>query len=230
MQVKEIYLDLKEGEQYAKRNNNVWTLTSEAFKDPLKIKLVYDNEDKKLLEKYVEDCKNYKALELKERELDKKIKEQQHIIEEISRIRDNENELLWKAKELISNNKDLKSNVTDLQNVNNENFIILLNKINKIKDEIDKNPQKKIYRYHGEDIINWFDTYYWDIEIPTWKYITIEAYTFHPQNEFVLNEDITLYKTICVEWSYTPATQLMWSNAIDKPTALVELDILFFQV
>lgn len=231
MQVKEIYLDLKEGEQYAKKNNNVWTLTSEAFKDPLKIKLVYDNEDKKLLEKSVLECKNYyEKLESKERELENKIKQQQYLIDEMSRIRDEENKLLWKAKELILSNRSLESNITDLQNVNNENFTILLNKIKETNQYLLDHPQKQIYRYHWEELINWLDPYYWEIEIPSWKYITIESITIHPQNEFVLNEDQTTYKTIIVDDVYNVAIQLQGENAIDKPTALIELDILFFQI
>lgn len=231
MQVKEIYLDLREWEQYAKNNNNVWTLTSEAFKDPLVLKLVYDKSDEKRFQSYVEKCNDVlKILQEKQKDLDEKIQKQQHIIEEISRIRDNENELLRKSEELLFKNKDCYNRILDLEDVENENKTILLNKINKINSYLEENQPKKILRYHGEELINGLDPYYWEIEIPAWKYITIESITIHPQNEFVLNEDQTTYKTIVVEDTYDLAIQLIGSNAIDKPTALVELDILFFQI
>jgi hypothetical protein len=43
MEIKDIYLDLREGPQYAKNQNNVWLLESEMFKDPLKLNIVYDD-------------------------------------------------------------------------------------------------------------------------------------------------------------------------------------------
>lgn len=231
MQVKEIYLDLKEGEQYAKKNNNVWTLTSEAFKDPLVLKLVYDDSDKQVFQSYVDKCnETLKIIQDKQKELEEKIKQQQHVIDEISRIRDNENELLWKAKELINNNENLKEKIENVNRISDSKYIELWSKVNKISEYLDKNPQKKIYRYHWEELINWLDPYFWEIEIPSWKYITIESIIIHPQNEYVLNEDQTTYKTIIVDDVYNLAIQLNWSNAINKPTALVELDILFFQI
>ena len=53
-----------------------------------------------------------------------------------------EKENFLKVK-LDINNEKVISHIVN-QYVNNENFTILLNKINKIKNEIDKIPQKKI--------------------------------------------------------------------------------------
>jgi hypothetical protein len=42
MQIKDFYLDLREGPQYAKKNGNMWLLESEAFKEPLRFEFTFD--------------------------------------------------------------------------------------------------------------------------------------------------------------------------------------------
>ena len=63
MEVKSIYLDLQKAELNKKGKKSVWKLESEAFKEPLELKIGYDDEDLKLayreianLKETVESC------------------------------------------------------------------------------------------------------------------------------------------------------------------------------
>ena len=85
MQIKKIYLDLQEAKKEERFWNNVRTLESESFKDPLKLQIEYDPSDLKRLE----DTKN----EVNVR------------IEEMQRILDNEQEYI---SNLQKENKLLK--------------------------------------------------------------------------------------------------------------------------
>ena len=73
MQIKQFYLDLREGPQYAKNNNNVWLLESEAFKEPLKFEFTFDLDDITRLQKIEESCRDYYDLILRKEDTFNKI-------------------------------------------------------------------------------------------------------------------------------------------------------------
>lgn len=50
MQVKKIYMDLKEAKPEQRGGRDVRVLESEAFKDPIEIQIAYDDKDKELIE------------------------------------------------------------------------------------------------------------------------------------------------------------------------------------
>jgi hypothetical protein len=96
---------------------------------------------------------------------------------------------------------------------------------------VNKKPDKKIFRYHWSEFISWLDSYYWnDIPVPTWDYYIIEKIHFVNKNEYCVNEDIVEITSQSISEYYNPVIQLKGSNWIDKPNALVEIDILFFQL
>jgi hypothetical protein len=69
MEVKSIYLDLQKAELNKKGKKSVWKLESEAFKEPLELKIGYDDEDLKLAYREIANIKE--ALERCDRRLTK---------------------------------------------------------------------------------------------------------------------------------------------------------------
>ena len=232
MQIKEFYLDLREWPQYAKNNNNVWLLESEAFKEPLKFEFTFDSEDLEKLKKIEEACRDYYDMIIKKEsmfnnivdgiiEKEKMIAESYQRLEEISAKYDlllkqiKEKENIIKEKELQENNK-----IWDL----NKQLKLLENKINLPL------PQK-IYINKREEFVSWDDPYICSpYKLPSWDYIIIEQYEYEPQNEYVMNSDRIWFKREHIDEEYYPCIQLNWSNAIDKPVSKVRLNVLFFQI
>ena len=58
MEVKSVYLDLQEW----KKKGNVWRLESEAFKDPIEIKIWYDNHELAEFKKRIDDLEKNEIL------------------------------------------------------------------------------------------------------------------------------------------------------------------------
>ena len=232
MEVKELYLDLREGPQYAKNNKNIWLLESEIFKDPLKIKLGYDDNDKREIERIKKDC-----LEIKEnlkKEYDKVyklIEQQTNILENLRSLKIDEQKIIDSYKEMQNEEKEkrkeIKKSKEEIYSKNDE----LWDKIQELFTIMNKKPDRKIFMYHSSEFVSWLDPYYWeDIKIPSWTYHIIEKKHYIPQNEYCINQDTVNLFTRVIENVYNPEIQLEWSNGIDKPVAQVEIDILFFQI
>ena len=232
MQIKEFYLDLREGPQYAKKNWNVWLLESEAFKSPLKFEFTFDLEDVAKLKKIEESCRDIYDMILKKEstfnniiewiiEKEKMIDKSYQKLEEISAKYDlllkqiKEKENIIKEKELQENNK-----IWEL----NKQLKLLENRINLPL------PQK-IYSNQWEEFVAWDDPYICSpYKLPWWEYIIIEQYEYELQNEYVMNSDEIKFKQVSIDSEYYPCIQLKGDNAIDKPVSKVRLNILFFQI
>jgi DNA repair exonuclease SbcCD ATPase subunit len=169
MEIKEFYLDLREGPQYAKQNNNIWLLESEMFKDPLKFCVGYDDNDKRELEKIKKDCLEIKESLNKEFEKVYKLIEQQtEVLKDLKTLKIEEQKIIDSYKEMQKEEKEkrkeIKKSKEEISSKNDE----LGEKIQELFTIVNKKPDKKIFRYHGSEFISGLDSYYWnDISVPT---------------------------------------------------------------
>lgn len=232
MEIKDIYLDLREGPQYAKNQNNVWLLESEMFKDPLKLNIVYDDWDKKYIEDIKKECLKVKEDLNKEYEkVNKIIEEQTKILNDLKQYKVEEQRIIDWYKEMQNEEKQKRKEIKQNQKEKEKNDEEVNNKIKDLYSLIKKKPPQRIFRYTGSELISWLDPYYWeDIEIPSWDYQIIEKIHYEPQNERCLNQDTEIFYTKHISDVYNPMIQLIGENGIDKPVAKVEIDILFFQL
>lgn len=232
MEIKEFYLDLREGPQYAKKNENVWLLESEMFKEPLKLCVWYDDNDKREIERIKKDC-----LEIKEslnKEYEKVyglIEKQTEVLKDIEALKIEEQRIIDWYKELQQEEKEKRKDIKQSKNEIEKQTDWMNKKINELFALLNKKPDRKIFRYHWSEFISWLDPYYWeDINLPSWDYVIIEKRHFDWKNEYCINKDTVEFNSTSIINNYNPLIQLQWSNWIDKPNALVEIDILFFQL
>lgn len=232
MEIKEFYLDLREGPQYAKKNENIWLLESEMFKEPLKLCVWYDDNDKREIEKIKKDCLDIKESLNKEYEkVYKLIEKQTEVLKDLEALKVEEQRIIDWYKELQQEEKQKRRDIKQSKNEIEKQTDWMNKKINELFALVNKKPDRKIFRYHGTEFINWLDPYYWeDIILPTWDYCIIEKQHFESKNEYCINEDEIKINSCSIENAYNPVIQLKWINGIDKPNALVEIDILFFQL
>lgn len=232
MQIKEFYLDLREWPQYAKNNNNVWLLESEAFKEPLKFTFKLDLNDIRSIEAIEKSCKEYyEALILREEKwnaileslLDKEklITEGYQRLEEISDKYDKIIDQIKRKEDLIKE-KELKENhkIGEIQKI-----------VNLLEKKIDLPEPQKIYSNSWDEFIAGDECYIcYPYKLPAGDYVILEQYEYDPKNEYVLNQDEIKINQVHLEWQYFPMIKLYSENAMDKPVAKVRLNILFFQI
>lgn len=232
MEIKEFYLDLREGPQYAKKQDNIWLLESEMFKEPLKFGVCYDDNDKRELERIKNDCLRIKDDLNKEYEkVNKIIEEQIKVLDDLKQYKIEEQKIIDGYKEMQNEEKQKRKDIKKTKEEIESKTDWLDQRINELFTIINKKPDRKIFRYHWEEFISWLDLYYWeDISVPAWDYYIIEKIHYRNKNEYCINEDDIRINSYSINKSYNPLIQLQWSNGIDKPNALVELDILFFQL
>ena len=232
MEIKEIYLDLREGQQYAKKTWDIWLLESEMFKEPIKFGVWYDDKDKKEIERIKNDCLEIRESLNKEFEkVYKLIEKQAEVLKDLEALKIEEQRIIDGYKELQQEEKEKRKEIKQSNKDFGSVYNTIMDKIEDLSSIVNKKPDRKIFRYHWSEFVNWLDPYYWaDIELPSWDYCIIEKRHFVNKNEFCLNEDIIDINSQSISKSYNPVIQLEWSNWIDKPNALVELDILFFQL
>ena len=235
MEIKEVYLDLKEWPQYAKKNKSVFKLESEAFKDPLKFKFVYDTSD---LNSILESIKWLENI-LKRHETDLiDLRDSKHrfddrfyeftcknnnkqsqiddLREEIKNLVDENKKLQWEIKTLND-----RLNTTNNKNDQIVDYIkIIDNRLNNIKPIV----------FEQTEFISWNGVYYYNtLNLPAWHYLVIQKSEILEHNEYALNRDSTDYFKVNVDdkW-YTPFFQLQTDTWLDIPTATVKITFLFF--
>ena len=232
MQIKEFYLDLREGPQYAKNNKNVWLLESEAFKEPLKFTFAFDQSDIKSLEQYKEACEQIQQeinskieiineLWIKTEERLKAITDSYQHLEDLNQKYDQLLEQIKKKEDLIRD-KELKEN---------GRIWLLDRRIDMILDKFKEPKKAQVFRLETQELIAGFEPYYCTgIQLTPGDYIMIKKIDYIPQNEYAIDESSFEITQEHIEGEYIPMIQLKGSNAIDQPVAKVHINILFFQL
>lgn len=233
MQIKEFYIDLREGPQYAKNNNNVWLLESEAFKEPLVFKFAFDKEDEKALEKNLKDCQDvYDKIRNKEKEIDNLIEKIEWKESLLTSSYERLNALVDKYDEVINQIKEKEKILKEKELAENDKITGILKEVNMIKEKIDLPEPRKIYSKQWEEFVSWDDTCYGEpFILQPGEYYVLEWYEYEPQNEYVKNKNEVKIKQIYIkdEW-YIPEFQLYGENVFDLPVSKVKLFALFFRI
>lgn len=233
MEVTQIYLDLKEWPQYAKKGRTVWTLESEAFKEPLLLKLQYDDTDKR----YIEASK--KEVEGQVNEIKNQIKSLNAIQGKWEQLISNYAEQLKaKDKEIAKLQKKLADKTEREKSVNTamkkyEKDIETLRSVTLSQGESLSIHSKEIFNkkpiyYEQTEFISWNGVYYYKPVRITWDHMVIQTTEIISSNEYVLDEDFTTYFRASFDGEYVPFYQLTPTTDLDTPTATVKITVLFF--
>lgn len=216
-----------------KKSWNVWRLESEAFKDPIEIKIWYDNHDIKEFDSKIEELKHW--LELHDRqithlngdnvnhnlfreEFQNKVNNKQHQIDE----------LRWKIEEDKSEIKQLYKVIADLKTMvetQSGTILHLQEEMKLIQKKITKQPMV----FHDKWFISWRESSgLWMINIPDGDYLMIMNTKVGEHNEYVTNKDGFIMEKIKVEGQhYVPFYKLEWGTELDTPTATIYYDLVF---
>lgn len=235
MKISSIYLDLQQAEKKKKNGKDVRKLESEAFKAPLNLQVVFDEDEKKYFDKKIEEQNRIlKEMEevldgmRKEREVfeqykirvEQEINEKDKLIEELKRqivVMDSEN------SEVFGDIETLKERIDGI-NLENENIVT---KTEKIKEKL----ERETYLFKGSDFFSssWI-SYLGRYEIMAWKYLEIIKTKIKEKNEYCTNEDSTTLNIISLQNLYLPQYELTWTTKLDTPTATIDYDIVLIPI
>lgn len=235
MEIKEVYLDLKEWPQYAKKNKSVFKLESEAFKEPLKFKFVYDDSDLNSIRTEITSLKN---------QINHNSKVIQDICKAINELNTNIDYLYSAFNTHLDLHTSIDTTFDDLYKAVNDSKKETKDtqkRINDLGKSIDFATDKigeynrrleaeKPMIFEVSDFVSWNGVYYFNtLQVPCGDYAVIRATEIISHNEYVLNRDSTEYYKIHVDekW-YTPSFQLQANTWLDMPTATVKITFLFF--
>lgn len=232
MEVKSVYMDLVEWE----KRGNVWKLESEAFKDPIEIKIWYDNHELKSFEEKIEWIKH--ILDLYDKKFTKIQWEQVNnnlFREEYQNKVENKQYQIDMLREKLENlskeNKELIKVVAD-----QKTMIEMLSGTLSSMQDVMKLMQQKLAKQptviHDKAFISWREsTGLWVIELRDGDYLMIAKYKVWEHNEYVVNEDELLFDRIHVEGQhYIPFYKLEWGTELDTPTAEIHYDLIFIPI
>ena len=235
MKISSIYLDLQKADKKKKNGKDVRVLESEAFKDPLNLQVVFDEDEKKYFDKKIEE-QNKILTEMKwvlddmrkEREtfeqykirVEQESNEKDKLIAELEKqiiIADSEN------SELFAGIENLKKRI-DWIDLDNENMVV---KTEKIKEKL----ERETYLFKGSDFFSssWI-SYLWRYEIMAWKYIEVIKTKIKEKNEYCTNEDSITFNIVSLPNVYLPQYELGWTTKLDTPTATIDYDIVLIPI
>ena len=216
-----------------KKSWNVWRLESEAFKDPIEIKIWYDNHDIKEFDSKIEELKHW--LELHDRqithlngdnvnhnlfreEFQNKVNNKQQQIDELRWKIENQNKEISSLYKVIA---DLKTTVETLSGT----ILHLQEQTSLIQKKITKQPMV----FHDKWFISWRESSgLWMVNIPDGDYLMIMNTKVGEHNEYVKNKDELIMEKIHVEGQhYVPFYKLEWGTELDTPTATIYYDLVF---
>lgn len=229
MEVKTIRLDLQE----AKKKWNIWMLESEAFKDPLKIEIWYDDNDKKHMEELIREIeKKSESYDKKLSELDGQLKEEKETTVAFEKTLCGYEEVIWEyEKQLEEKDRDINSLlklIADLKTISDNQSGAILKLQESIKQISQKITKQPIVIHDKWFISGHEPAGLWMINLPDGDYLLNAKYVVWEHNEFVTNKDDLVFDKIHVEWQhYVPLYKLEWWTPLDTPTATIYYDLIF---
>lgn len=227
MEIKEISLDLVQ----ATKEKNVWKLESEAFKDPLTLKIWYDSDEKKYFEKVKSEVQE-KIEQLDESLVlfEEKENEATDLINKYSKEILLKDKLIKKLESEIAE-KDKKINGFSSE-IDKQNHVInsIFGELSQWKEHmvgIIKIIAKQPSVYHYQEFISWSETFMKPLDLEAWNYLRIKKVKIIEKNEFVENECWTTYEVIHINQWYIDTYKLEWWTEFDTPTATVDITLTF---
>lgn len=233
MEVKSIYLDLQKAELNKKGKKSVWKLESEAFKEPLELKIGYDDEDLRLAYREIADIKHEQELldkkitrldgdnvnhNLFREEFQNKVNNKQQQINELREKIENQNKEISQLYKVIA---DAKTTIETLSGT----ILHLQDKVKELEKKVSKQPMV----YSDKTFISGHESCgLTTIEIPSGEYLLISKYIIGECNEWVVNQnDIVVEKIIVNDNCYIPMYKLVGWTPLDTPTATIYRTLTF---
>lgn len=231
MEVKSVYMDLVEG----KKKWNKWRLESEAFKQPIEIKIWFENQELAefnarcdWLEKGIkENEKEIWRLQERDWDLQNWIRITQ---EQVTRNTENLSWCMHIIEEMDSELKGLYKVVAD-QKTRIETLSGTMLKLQETINEIQKKVTKQPTIIHDKCFISWRESCgLWVFDIQAWDYLMLLKTVVGDHNEYVNNEDGLVIEKINVSWPYVPFYKLEWGTELDTPTATIYYDLVLIPI
>lgn len=229
MQVKKIYMDLKEAKPGTNQWRDVRVLESETFKDPITIDIAYDDKDREFIEvskKVVEDQvkEAWRILQKIEdkiwwwneviEEYREKLKEKDKKIEELTKRL----EKSGKEKVQILKESDKLKEKVEIQDGR-------IHDLEKIVTKIWQKTSKEPRVFSGQTFVswNWISALTW-LKVPNGDYIVSEVLRIIEKNEYVENNEMEVhaYNLHVSDGLFVPEYDLIGTTAIDTPTATID--------
>lgn len=231
MEVKSIYLDLQKAEPSKKGKKTVWKLESEAFKEPLELKIGYDDEDLKLAYREIAEIKHEQEL------LDKKITRldwdnvnhnlfREEFQNKVNNKQEQITELRWKIENQNKEISQLYKVIADAKTMIETQGGTILSMADKIK-ELEKKLMKQPMVFSDKTFISGHESVGLSVlEVPSGEYLVVMKYVIGEHNEYVLNQnDIVFQKVTVSDNVYVPMYQLYGGTELDVPTATIYRDL-----
>lgn len=229
MQVKKIYMDLKEAKPGVNQWRDVWVLESEAFKDPITIDIAYDDKDKE----FIEASKSVVENQVKEawrilQKIEDKIWAWNEVIEEYreklkekdSKIEDLTKRLEKSGKEKVQLLKETKNDRDTIDKLNEQ-----LETVKELLHNVALKTTKEPRVFNGQTFVswNWISALTW-LKVPDGNYIVSEVLRIVEKNEYVENNDMEVhaYNLHVSDGLFVPEYDLIGTTAIDTPTATID--------
>lgn len=216
-----------------KKSWNVWRLESEAFKDPIEIKIWYENKELaefrwevEWLKKYADD--KFALIEKHDALVDNTGKLYHKNLDYIKEVEHKLWETDYKLSQKSSDLTELYKVVADLKwtvEMQSGTILKLQEQVKLLEKKITKQPMV----FHDKWFISWRESSgLWMINIPDGDYLMIMNTKVWEHNEYVTNKDEFIMEKIHVEWQhYVPFYKLEWGTELDTPTATIYYDLVF---
>lgn len=233
MEVKSIYLDLQKAELNKRGKKSVWKLESEAFKEPLELKIGYEDKELEEFKQMVKELKtDLNNKDSKIYELESKLDASNRVIGDLQKDIERQKEAnisLWvqiqgnesEISQLYKTIWDLKQTVEMLSGT----ILQLQEWMRLINQKLTKQPMV----FSDKTFISGHERVgLWLIEIPSGEYLVISKYDVGECNEYVMNEnDIVMEKTTVNDNCYIPYYKLVGWTDLDVPTATIHWTLTF---
>lgn len=229
MQVKKIYMDLKEAKPGVNQWRDVRVLESETFKDPITIDIAYDDKDREFIEvskKVIEDQvkEAWRILQ----KIEDKIWWRNEVIEEYKeKLKEKDKKIEDLTKRLEKSGKEkvqlLKEAKNDRDTWDNTNEVVkaIEETITKLEQKTTKEPRV----FNGQTFVswNWISALTW-LKVPNGDYIVSEVLRIVEKNEYVENNEMEVhaYNLHVSDGLFVPEYDLIGTTAIDTPTATID--------
>lgn len=229
MQVKKIYMDLKEAKLEQRQGRDVRVLEEEAFKDPITLEIAYDDKDRD----FIEACKSTVENQTKEawrilQKIEDRIWWRNQVIEEYreklkekdSKIEDLTKRLEKSGKEKVQLLKEAKKDRDTIDKLNEQ-----LETVKELLHNVALKTTKEPRVFSGQTFVswNWISALTW-LKVPDGDYIVSEVLRIIEKNEYVENDDMEIhaYNLHVSDGLFVPEYDLIGTTAIDTPTATID--------
>lgn len=234
MKISSIYLDLQQAEKKKKNGKDVRKLESEAFKDPLNLQVVFDEDEKKYFDKKIEE--QNRILKEMEEVLDGMRKEREVFEQYKIRVEQEINEKDKKIIELQKENESKQNKITQLSSEieiikqailsQNEEISDITEKISQISSSLKRKPtliKETIFlSWVGESML-------YPVKLKDGKYTLIFMGNIKEKNEYCTNRNsfIQVDEIHVKKGEWLQPFNVTATSKLDNPTLTLNYTLFF---